>query len=107
MNAEETTKLIQSMFAAKGSGGYDDFPGVVCPYCKSQPTFTHLERPRYFPADNYQAAGIYDIGVRGSVVVLCFSCEAGHEWALVMGEHKGAIEVKIMLTAFPADEDGN
>ncbi len=64
MNAQETTKLIQSMFAAEGSGGYTDFAGVVCPYCPEQPTFCHLERPDYFSADNYEATRIYQNGAK-------------------------------------------
>lgn len=75
--------------------GYDN--EIICPYCGDN--YVHFTQARQIPGkDSYKASDVYDIGVRGDVIVIPFWCESGgHEWVLVLGEHKGNISYKTVL----------
>jgi hypothetical protein len=93
------------MFAASGSGGYDG-AGVVCPFCREGRddnsdvvSHVHVRRRVIFPGKGRGAArGRYGMFVRGDVTAIHFRCEEGqHEWALVLGEDKGAVFVRVVV----------
>jgi len=71
---------------------------IACPYCGTE--YVRFGMPRYFNGNNaYDASCIYDIRVRGDVMVIPFYCEEGtHEWVVVLGETKGRMKHRIVLT---------
>lgn len=87
-------------------GMFSDDRFIECPYCKDNNGYVHLGLPKHISGkDNYEGSKIYDIGVRGDVLVIPFWCEGGHRWVLVLGEHKGNIIYKVVLTDFESLED--
>jgi hypothetical protein len=89
MSSELNAHRIRCMF------GNDE--NLVCPFCKFE--YVHFGTPRYISGnDDYSAKEIYDIGVKGDVIVIPFYCEDGHNWVVILGEHKGHLMYKMVLT---------
>ena len=67
-----------------------------CPYCGGE--FVRLNRFLTFSGgkEGYDAARVFDLGVRGEVDVLLFEGECGHRWALAFGFHKGVTFYKVV-----------
>ena len=66
-------------------GGKSDYQ-LHCPVCGHE--YVHFGTPLELAGkDNYDA--VPDEWVRGDVIEIPMNCEAGHQWRLQIGFHKG------------------
>ncbi len=99
MSVEPPNKDVQ---LARAMFGDDDISGdyaggfkLLCPFCQCD--YVHLRNVEHTAGkDNYAAAGVYGMHVRGGVTALPFWGECGHRWALIFGEHKGMVFGRVM-----------
>lgn len=90
---QETVRLVRSMFGAQVATDPDQFI-VKCPVCGYD--YTSFDDVRSHAGGDYEAKEVHGMGVRGPVLEVEFSCEAGHSWVLVFGWHKGQTYGKLV-----------
>lgn len=93
-------KLTEKMFSGQENTVWwssNDIGALTCPFCKDD-EYVHHGTPYEVQGGDYEASEVHDIGVRGSVLVIPFESECGHEWVLVFGQHKGITAYKIVQT---------
>lgn len=69
---------------------------MSCPYCGYE--YVSVGNPYSFSGnDDYSAAKVFNMEVRGDVLVLPCEGECGHKWVLALGFHKGQTYWKVVL----------
>lgn len=65
---------------------------LICPVCGLD--YNHLGTPDKLAGNDCGATGY---PVRGDVVRVPLTCEAGHEWLLMFGLHKGIVYLGVQV----------